>query len=138
MVFILRFSFSFVQATLRRVCLGNWACGKFRPIFFWHRNLDHEFYSAFDPLGGRSTKATNMSSDLPQPSGLSDQQISDLTAAFYRRVREDDLIGPMYPDNDWSGAEQRLRDFDPVSVPFPTQAFYKESTRPQAPPKSCG
>ena len=52
-----------------------------------------------------------MSSDLPQPSGLSDQQISDLTAAFYRRVREDDLIGPMYPDDDWSGAEQRLRDF---------------------------
>ena len=36
-------------------------------------------------------------SDLPQPSGLSDQQISDLTAAFYRRVREDDLIGPMSP-----------------------------------------
>ena len=52
-----------------------------------------------------------MSSDLPQPSGLSDQQISDLTAAFYRRVREDDLIGPMYPDDDWSGAEQRLRNF---------------------------
>ncbi len=35
----------------------------------------------------------------------------DLVAAFYRRVREDDLIGPMYPDNDWEGAEQRLRDF---------------------------
>ena len=26
-------------------------------------------------------------------------------------MREDDLIGPMYPDNDWSGAEQRLRNF---------------------------
>jgi len=50
-------------------------------------------------------------SDLPESSGLSDLQISDLTAAFYRRVREDDLIGPMYPDDDWPGAEQRLRDF---------------------------
>lgn len=34
-----------------------------------------------------------------------------MVAAFYRRVRKDDVIGPMYPDDDWSGAEQRLRDF---------------------------
>lgn len=34
-----------------------------------------------------------------------------LVAAFYRRVREDDLIGPMYPDDDWEGAEKRLADF---------------------------
>ena len=34
-----------------------------------------------------------------------------LTEAFYRRVRTDDLIGPMYPDGDWEGAEQRLADF---------------------------
>ena len=46
-----------------------------------------------------------------------DQDISledaftELIAAFYRRVREDDLIGPMYPANDWEGAEKRLRDF---------------------------
>ncbi|MDG2124068.1 MAG: globin [Verrucomicrobiales bacterium] len=39
------------------------------------------------------------------------QGFSQLVAAFYRRVREDDLIGPMYPDQDWEGAEQRLRDF---------------------------
>lgn len=45
------------------------------------------------------------------PSGLSEEQLTDLTAAFYRRVREDDLIGPMYPGSDWAGAEQRLRDF---------------------------
>lgn len=36
---------------------------------------------------------------------------AELVAAFYRRVRTDDLIGPMYPDDDWEGAEQRLRDF---------------------------
>lgn len=34
-----------------------------------------------------------------------------LVAAFYRRVREDDLIGPMYPPGDWEGAEKRLADF---------------------------
>lgn len=34
-----------------------------------------------------------------------------LTAAFYRRVKVDDLIGPMYPDQDWAGAEERLADF---------------------------
>ncbi len=34
-----------------------------------------------------------------------------LTAGFYRRVRGDDVLSPMYPDDDWDGAEQRLRDF---------------------------
>jgi len=34
-----------------------------------------------------------------------------LVAAFYRRVRGDDLLGPMYPEHDLAGAEQRLRDF---------------------------
>ncbi len=40
-----------------------------------------------------------------------EKHVTDLVAAFYRLVRNDDLIGPMYPDNDWEGAEQRLRDF---------------------------
>ncbi|AEX72681.1 globin [Corynebacterium diphtheriae] len=30
---------------------------------------------------------------------------------FYERMRNDDLIGPMYPDDDWEGAEDRLRWF---------------------------
>src|ERR1700677_4353310 len=34
-----------------------------------------------------------------------------LVAAFYRQVPQDDLLGPMYPAKDLSGAEQRLRDF---------------------------
>lgn len=34
-----------------------------------------------------------------------------MVAGFYRRVREDDLIGPMYPDDDWAGSEERLRLF---------------------------
>jgi hemoglobin len=34
-----------------------------------------------------------------------------LVAAFYRQVPEDDILGPMYPQDDMVGAEQRLRDF---------------------------
>ncbi len=40
-----------------------------------------------------------------------EQVFHDLVSAFYRRVRKDDLIGPMYPNDDWEGSEQRLRDF---------------------------
>ncbi len=34
-----------------------------------------------------------------------------LSAAFYRRVKSDDVLAPMYPADDWQGAEQRLREF---------------------------
>ena len=34
-----------------------------------------------------------------------------LVAAFYRQIPTDDILGPMYPPDDLSGAEQRLRDF---------------------------
>ncbi len=37
--------------------------------------------------------------------------IRRMVAAFYRRVRTDNLIGPMYPDNDLAGAEERLAEF---------------------------
>ena len=37
--------------------------------------------------------------------------IRKMVAAFYLRVRGDDLIGPMYPENDWAGAEERLAEF---------------------------
>ena len=42
---------------------------------------------------------------------LGEAGFAGLTAAFYRRVREDALIGPMYPESDWEGSEKRLRDF---------------------------
>ncbi len=42
---------------------------------------------------------------------LGEQGFTDLVSAFYRRVKDDDLIGQMYPDQDWEGAEKRLRDF---------------------------
>lgn len=37
--------------------------------------------------------------------------IRQMVAAFYRRVRHDALIGPMYPKDDWEGSEERLADF---------------------------
>jgi hemoglobin len=36
---------------------------------------------------------------------------TSLVAGFYRRVKTDDLLGPLYPPNDFEAAEQRLRDF---------------------------
>ena len=42
---------------------------------------------------------------------LGEKGFEQLTKAFYRRVREDELICPMYPDKDWAGAEERLREF---------------------------
>lgn len=34
-----------------------------------------------------------------------------LVAAFYEQIPGDDLLGPMYPDDDLPGAEERLRGF---------------------------
>lgn len=34
-----------------------------------------------------------------------------LVAAFYRRVPDDEILGPMYPAEDLRGAEDRLRGF---------------------------
>ncbi len=34
-----------------------------------------------------------------------------LAAAFYRQVPTDNILGPMYPAHDLTGAEERLRDF---------------------------
>jgi hemoglobin len=34
-----------------------------------------------------------------------------LIHAFYRRVKTDDLLGPLYPEQDFAGAEERLRLF---------------------------
>lgn len=34
-----------------------------------------------------------------------------LIDAFYRQVPADDILGPMYPAHDLTGARQRLRDF---------------------------
>jgi hemoglobin len=43
--------------------------------------------------------------------GFGEAEVTAMVAAFYRKVRTDDVIGPMYPPGDWEGAEKRLRDF---------------------------
>lgn len=42
---------------------------------------------------------------------VGESKLRDMVTAFYRRVRVDDLIGTMYPPDDWEGAEKRLADF---------------------------
>jgi hemoglobin len=42
---------------------------------------------------------------------VGEARLRKMVTAFYRRVRVDDLIGPMYPAQDWDGAEKRLADF---------------------------
>ena len=37
--------------------------------------------------------------------------LAAMVAAFYRRVRTDDVLGPLYPEQDFEGAEKRLREF---------------------------
>ncbi|HRX77531.1 MAG TPA: globin [Pirellulaceae bacterium] len=36
---------------------------------------------------------------------------ASLVAAFYRRIPADPILGPLYPEEDFAGAEQRLCDF---------------------------
>ncbi|HSJ03206.1 MAG: globin [Verrucomicrobium sp.] len=42
---------------------------------------------------------------------LGEDALARLVGAFYRRVRTDDVLGPLYPPDDWENAERRLRDF---------------------------
>jgi len=46
---------------------------------------------------------------------LGEDGFAQLVAAFYRRVREDaaagGVVGRLYAEGDWEGAEKRLRDF---------------------------
>ena len=42
---------------------------------------------------------------------LGEEGFNQLTSKFYEKMRGDNLVGPMYPKNDWEGSEERLRDF---------------------------
>ncbi len=42
---------------------------------------------------------------------VGEAKLRAMVSAFYRDVRIDDLIGKMYPDDDWAGAEERLAGF---------------------------
>lgn len=40
-----------------------------------------------------------------------EEVFNQVVHAFYQRVKTDDILGPMYPADDWEGAEARLRWF---------------------------
>jgi len=42
---------------------------------------------------------------------IGEEGIIAMVKAFYKRVPEDDILGPMYPKNDMEGSEERMRDF---------------------------
>lgn len=42
---------------------------------------------------------------------LGEEKLQDLIAAFYQGVKTDDILKPMYPADDFEGAEYRLKEF---------------------------
>jgi len=52
-----------------------------------------------------------VSDELPVHQLIGSEGITALVAGFYRRVPDDDVLGPLYPKHDFAGAEVRLRDF---------------------------
>ena len=61
---------------------------------------------------------TNGQTPSDQPRQYSDfyrevgeETFAKIVRGFYARVPDDDILGPMYPDDDWEGAERRLRMF---------------------------
>jgi hemoglobin len=42
---------------------------------------------------------------------IGDEGFQRLVAAFYRQIPADDVLGPLYPAGDLTGAEERLRGF---------------------------
>lgn len=63
-------------------------------------------------------------------SHVGEDKLRAMVAAFYRRVRSDDLIGPMYPPDDWEGAEKRLADFIVYRLGGP-QTYLEERGHPR-------
>lgn len=60
------------------------------------------------PSGGGSGQAAAAQTVFE---ALGPEVFDRLVHNFYTRMRNDDLIGPMYPQHDWDGAESRLRMF---------------------------
>lgn len=49
--------------------------------------------------------------ELPIYRLLGAEVLTAIVAGFYRQVPTDPILGPMYPQQDFAGAEQRLRSF---------------------------
>jgi hemoglobin len=88
------------------------------PEFFFAKEVrghespaDHRHFQAFPRLLSSKARRTKNMQELEVYSMIGAEGFTRLVAAFYRRVPQDDLLGPMYPARDLPGAEQRLRDF---------------------------
>jgi hemoglobin len=64
----------------------------------------------YDPQN-REQKVKPMIPEADIYSTIGNDGFIRIVSGFYRRVAEDDLIGPMYPADDLPGSEQRLRSF---------------------------
>lgn len=60
---------------------------------------------------------------------LGEAHLEQLIAAFYRRVKTDDILNPMYPQDDMAGAEYRLKEFLVYRLGGP-QRYLKERGHP--------
>jgi hemoglobin len=58
-----------------------------------------------------SLSPTDPLADAAVYRAIGEEGFTRLVAAFYRRVPNDSILGPMYPPDDFAGAEARLRDF---------------------------
>lgn len=61
---------------------------------------------------------------------VGEERLRSMVAAFYRRVKVDDLIGTMYPPGDWEGSEKRLADFIVYRLGGP-QTYLEERGHPR-------
>tara|TARA_R110002049_G_scaffold137349_2_gene297292 strand:- start:111 stop:491 length:381 start_codon:yes stop_codon:yes gene_type:complete len=61
---------------------------------------------------------------------VGEAKLRAMVAAFYAEVREDDVIGPLYPQDDWMGAEKRLADFLVYRLGGP-QTYLEERGHPR-------
>ncbi|MCU0226174.1 MAG: globin [Bryobacterales bacterium] len=61
---------------------------------------------------------------------IGDEGFARLAAAFYRRIPDDSILGPMYPNQDLVGAERRLRQFLIFRFGGP-QAYLEERGHPR-------
>ena len=53
----------------------------------------------------------NFMEDHEVYSAIGEDGFARLISGFYRRVPQDEILGPMYGDHDLEGAEERLREF---------------------------
>jgi hemoglobin len=59
----------------------------------------------------RYAAATSSATTIEIFAAIGEDGFARLVAAFYRRIPNDPILGPLYPRHDLAGAEVRLRDF---------------------------